>query len=678
MALNHEELNKFRIQKEKLGGMLSEAATVVNELNMTSAGENLVQLGEKVNNDTFKIMVIGTFKHGKSTFINSLLGEEVLPAYARPTTAVINEVKYSEEKRAILHFRNPLPEKLPESISSKALQHMQEHNMQDVPAMEIPYTEIEDYVTIPISNTDIKEMLLESPYEKVELFWPLDMLKEGVEIIDSPGLNEAATRTKVTTEYLSKADAILFVMNAQALCSLSEMDFIENTLNASGFNDIFFVVNRWDCIRDREKEDMKKFAHLKLDQYTTNEIFFVSAQNALDGELKNNTELYNGSGMPAFTEALTGFLTKDKGKIKLSQPARELKRILNNEALYKVIPSQRSMLDCSLNDLKERYEKAKPQLEALKTRKEQVVTKINLRIEQSKHEFRRAVLHNTNTVTEMIPAWVAEFQPTTKFDGFLKPSDECISKVISEIVEHVQAKVEEQQKEWKKEVLIPLAQEKSQSIFEMAETDLSRLLNDIDSIRVNISGNHSTTPAEDVPVWERIVGAVAGFLGGDIAGAISGGAYGLSKELAKSIAINIGGAVLLGILGLLNPFTGVLLAIATLIGGSIAHDEKILNQMKQNVTNEFVKQLSNNADDNADEIAGTIADGLSKVTNGISKALDQEIGQVEKEIQGIIDEMTKGEKNINDRKKVITSCETKIREISSDLDAFTFELLEQN
>ena len=676
MALNHEELIKFQIQKEKLGDMLSEAATIVNELNMTSAGENLEQLGKKVNNDTFKIQVIGSFKNGKSTFINSLLGEEVLPAYALPCTAVINEVKYGEEKRAILHFRNPLPEKLPESISSKAMLHMKEHNMQDVPAIEIPYTEIENYVTIPM-NMDATEMLLESPYEKVELFWPLDMLKEGVEIIDSPGLNEAATRTKVTMEYLSKADAILFVMNAQALCGLSEMDFIQNTLNASGFNDIFFVVNRWDCIRNREKEEMKKFAHLKLDQYTTNEIFFVSAQNALDGELDNDIELYNGSGMPAFTEALTGFLTKDKGKIKLSQPARELKRILNNEALYKVIPSQRSMLDVSLNDLKERYEKAKPQLEALKTRKEQVVTKINLRIEQSKHEFRRAVLRNTTSVTDMIPAWVAEFEPTTKFDGFFKPSDESISKVISEIAGHVQAKVEEQQNEWKNEVLIPLAQEKSQSIFEMAETDLSRILNDIDSIRVNISGNHSTAPAEDVPVWERIGGAVAGFLGGGIGGAISGGAYGLSKELAKSIAINIGGAVLLGLLGLLNPFTGVLLALATLIGGTIHHEEKILNQIKQNVTNELVKQLSNNADDNADEIAGTIADGLSKVTNGISKALDQEIEQVEKEIQGIIDEMTKGEKNVNERKKVIASCETKIREISTDLDAFTFELLEQ-
>ena len=67
MALNQEELNRFRIQKERLSSMLSESSEVVNELNMTSASDSLGKLSEKVCNDTFKIQVIGTFKNGKST-----------------------------------------------------------------------------------------------------------------------------------------------------------------------------------------------------------------------------------------------------------------------------------------------------------------------------------------------------------------------------------------------------------------------------------------------------------------------------------------------------------------------------------------------------------------------------------------------------------------------------------
>lgn len=65
MALDQEKLNRFRIQKERLGGMLSGASEVINDLNMSSASENLDKLSKKVNNDTFKIQIIGTFSFGK-------------------------------------------------------------------------------------------------------------------------------------------------------------------------------------------------------------------------------------------------------------------------------------------------------------------------------------------------------------------------------------------------------------------------------------------------------------------------------------------------------------------------------------------------------------------------------------------------------------------------------------
>ena len=98
-------------------------------------------------------------------------------------------------------------------------------------------------------------MLMESPYDKLELFWPLELLKNNVEIIDSPGLNEHATRTKVTMEYLTKADAILFVLAADKLCARDEMEFIEKNMRKHGFDSVCFVVNRFDALRnDRDKE----------------------------------------------------------------------------------------------------------------------------------------------------------------------------------------------------------------------------------------------------------------------------------------------------------------------------------------------------------------------------------------------------------------------------------------
>ena len=673
MALDQEKLNRFRVQRERLGGMLSDASEVINDLNMSTASDNLDKLSKKVNNDTFKIQVIGTFSNGKSTVINSLLGEEVLPAYALPTTAVINEVKYGEKKEAILYFRNPLPENLPASLSAKALDHMKKHEMKDIPPLRINYNEIEDYLVIPMGEYP-KEMLLESPYEKVELFWPLPMLKEGVEIIDSPGLNESDTRARVTMDYLSKADAILFVLAADHLCSKDEMEFVENNLSAYGFTDPFFVVNRFDLIQEREKDRVIKFAEMKLARFTTNPIYCISAQKALDGAVKHDAELIEESRITPFVTHLTDFLTKDKGKIKLSQPARELKRILNNEALYKVIPSQRAMLDSSLDEVKARYDAAKPQLDTLKSKKDQIIAKIMLRIEQSKSEFRRAVNRNTVSVANMIPGWIKDYKPKQTLG--LVPTKKKISAIVVEITEEINKKITEQQRQWKNEVMMPLVNERAQYIFESTEQDLTSLYKEIDAITIQISGGEDVAP-KDVPVWQRIAGAAGGLLLGCPDIALAAGMTGLTRELVKSVALVLGTeAVLAMLLGLTNPFVLVGGLAAAVLGGGFRGDAA-MKELKKRLSEKFVETISSNADKSATATSESIASYLTGISTDVSAAIDNEIKQTEQQVEGIIAEMRRGQANIDARKQVLTSCETKITALSTELDAFTFELIEQ-
>lgn len=673
MAIDPKLLTKFREQKERLGVMISDSADVISELNMTSASENLNKLSDKVNNDTFKIQVVGTFSNGKSSVINALLGEDVLPAYALPTTAVINEVKYGEKKEAILYFLNPLPEKMPETLSPKAKSHMEKHNYENVPPLVIDYNEIEDYVVIPMGK-DPKEMLLESPYEKVELFWPLEMLKQGVEIIDSPGLNESKTRAKVTMEYLSKADAILFVLAADHLCAEDEMEFVQKNLHDYGFTDPFFVVNRFDLIKEREKDRMRKFADMKLSQYSTNPIYFISAFEAIEGKLSNDIQRVENSGFQPFVLSLTDFLTKDKGKIKLSQPARELKRILNNEALYKVIPGQRTMLDSSLDDVKSRYEKAKPQLETLKSKKEQIISKLLLRIEQSRQEFKRCTRKNVLEVSEMVPGWINEFEPKNKFSVI--PTKNKATLVVTEITDYVTEKIQEQQTSWKRDVLQSLVQERSQYIFESAEHDLSKLYDEIDSLNIQISGRDNIDP-DTVPLWQRIAGAASGVLIGDLGLAFSGGVNGFSKDLAKTAAFEIGAGAILYFLGALNPFTLVGILLVAIINSWHSGSSTAMKRTKELVSNHIVSQLASTSEETSSDMADSISQRLQDIANGISSAIDNEIAQTEQQVNAIIKEMEKGKANIDARKKVLDSCEAKIKGISSDLDAFTFELIEQ-
>ena len=500
------------------------------------------------------------------------------------------------------------------------------------------------------------------------------MLKEGVEIIDSPGLNESDTRARVTMDYLSKADAILFVLAADHLCSKDEMEFVENFLNAYGFTDPFFVVNRFDLIQEREKERVIKFAEMKLAGFTTNPIYCISAQKALDGLVKHDAGLIEESRITPFVTHLTNFLTKDKGKIKLSQPARELKRILNNEALYKVIPNQRAMLDSSLDEVRVRYDAAKPKLEMLKTKKEQLISKLKLKIEQSKHEFIRASNRNYLSVAEMIPGWINTFQPKNKFSVI--PTKSKATIVVSEITDYVVGKLETQQKEWKKSVLQPLVEERSQYIFESAEQDLTNLYAEIDSLNVSISGQHDVDP-NTVPLWQRIAAGAGGLLLGDIGLAFSGGVNGFSKDLAKVAGLEIGAGALLYFIGALNPFTLVAVLLTAIITSWNSSSSGAMKRTKEMVSEQIVNQLTANADENSSQMAEAICQKLDDIANSISTAIDVEIGQTEEQVQSIIAEMQRGQASIDARKQVINSCENKITALSTDLDAFTFELIEQ-
>ena len=127
--MTNDQLKEFVARQKRLTGIIQEASGLVQKLDMEHCAQTLQQLRQKISSDTFKIMVMGNFKNGKSTFINALLGQEILPAYAVPTTAIINEIKYGEKPKAVLHFLNPLPEKMYDGIPEKALTHMRRFKM---------------------------------------------------------------------------------------------------------------------------------------------------------------------------------------------------------------------------------------------------------------------------------------------------------------------------------------------------------------------------------------------------------------------------------------------------------------------------------------------------------------------------------------------------------------------
>ena len=76
------KLEQFKSKKAELVELLDETTGIFKELKDESEVQSLEEIRSKLKDNNFKVLVIGEFKRGKSTFINALLQEEILPAYS--------------------------------------------------------------------------------------------------------------------------------------------------------------------------------------------------------------------------------------------------------------------------------------------------------------------------------------------------------------------------------------------------------------------------------------------------------------------------------------------------------------------------------------------------------------------------------------------------------------------
>src|SRR5581483_10495275 len=113
-------------------------------------------IGDRLRTNELTVLVAGQFKRGKSTFINALLGEELLPTGALPLTSVATMIHYGESAKAIVGFR-------------------------DGGSMQIAAADIGRYVT----EAENPENRLRVARVDVEL--PVELLR-GVRLVDTPGI----------------------------------------------------------------------------------------------------------------------------------------------------------------------------------------------------------------------------------------------------------------------------------------------------------------------------------------------------------------------------------------------------------------------------------------------------------------------------------------------------------
>jgi len=654
---------------------MKRSQAVLGIADMSDAVEAVDQLVARMSSDSFKVLILGEFKRGKSTFINALLGAEILPAYATPCTAVINEVKWGAEKRAVHHFATPMPEELPPGIPERTVEHIRKSG-DPVPPLEIAVEDLEEYVAIPDPSKEQQSSVAETPYELVELFWPLEICRNGVEVIDSPGLNEHRTRTTVTTNYLSSVDAVVFVMSCHSLASQSEMNVIERDVRGNGHEDIFFVCNRFDEIRERERARLITYGEQKLSSKTSfgnAGVYFLSALDALDGRLKDNEELLSGSGILALESALQGFLVNERGRIKLLQPARELDVHLK-KASTKQIPSKLSMLDCELSELRERYDRVHPKLDLADKERIRIVDSMKGDVQRQRDDFRRMMLQTTRELADDIPAWVDEYDPDNGLRFLsIKGTKAQARALAEEVVQAVRDRLDQEYAEWRQEVLRPWLEKGLESMAERARCDVDGFLDNVDAIRVELGDTPAELSENPVGGWERVLAAGGGFLVGGAGSALVGATLGF-KEMAKSLVPQI--ALVMGaiFLGFFNPFVLIPLLLSGGVIQGMFSMKKAGEKIKCAVGEKIADKLRDDAEETAEEAADKLHEKLSELVVATDKGLKAELRSLTEETESALETLKSGQGAVEVERKKLKDAAAEINDIQEEFNDIVFML----
>jgi GTPase SAR1 family protein len=666
--------SKFREHKIKLANLLEDSRNIFLNLNMENQLKNITILEEKIKNDSFKVMVLGQFKVGKSTFINALLGEEILPAYSIPCTAVINEVKYSKSRSAILHFKDPIPDKIPDDINIKAKNYINGASKKNIAPLKINVKELEDYVVIPDPGKDQAESVSETPYEKIELFWDLKLCENGVEIIDSPGLNENIIRTKVTTDYLMKVDAVLFVMNCQALCAATEMEFIERNILKAGHEYIIFVNNRINQIREQERDRLIRYGNDKLSQLTEfreKGIFYINALDALDGRITNDLGMVKKSGIEDIEELLANFLTSKRGKIKLLQPSKELLAAIK-EALLNAIPQQRKMLDTDLKVIEKKYNEIKPRLDDLEVKKRQIIQNLQNRIDRISLETRNKIDSLFNNLIVKTPSMLDNVQINGEFNPF-KPK-ESASNIVKELLYRYKDLIEQESVTWINENITPYLESEKKELSKEFSNTIENFCIEVDDLKINLAGisDSDDLGVKKVSVVERIGAAALGIFVGDIGAGWVGASFGFGEHLWKQIALQVGAVVTMILIGITNPVTMIPVIVGIALFGVVRGKNVAVNKIRQTASNKIIEEIRNSSNVQAKMLNKKIYDSLSENIGPLSDALNNEIISLKRQVEDIIKEKKAGEASVEKRKIELNKYEIKLKQTDKDLNDLIF------
>lgn len=359
-----QRLHSYSAWRERLIQTVEQFQSWLDTHDLASAEQELqiFEAIEALRKDRLTVAFVAEFSRGKTELINALFsshyGQRLLPSDAGRTTMCPTELFYDrDEDKTYIHLL-PIETRLKEQ-SIADLKHEPIHwiqiklNANNTEQVAKALREVIKTKQIPVANARELGLYDEStdPYfqahqqtpDQVEVpLWrhalisfPHELLKHGLVILDTPGLNALGNEPELTLNMLPAAQAVLFLLAADTGVTRSDMEmwqhYVRGANNRSDKN-LIVVLNKidtlWDDLKDPSSVnasiESQRAATAKQLQIDINRIFPVSAQKGLQAKIRNDQQLLQESRLGLLEDFLANEVLPGKQDIVRESLVRQI------------------------------------------------------------------------------------------------------------------------------------------------------------------------------------------------------------------------------------------------------------------------------------------------------------------------------------------------------------------
>lgn len=327
------------------------------------------------------VAVLGQFKRGKTTLINAIIGEDLLPSAMTPVTSVVTLLHSAGERSARVVYDGRGAE-------------------------EISFDRLWAFVTERGNPGNLKGV------RYVDIGHPSPALTDGLILVDTPGIGSIGRANTLTTQdFLPRIDAAILVLSPDPPITEVEVAFLRDT--ARVVSTILVVMTKSDTIAEEDLRESIVYLDGILDKELGSSrppIFLISARRALD-ECKQTGRILTDAGrLGELRQTVSDLLTKDTVHIRTEQSHKRIRRLVNEALLATTLELKATLLPA--DQLAEKVKTYNTYVSALQIDREQSdyliqgqVAALEDSIQQMLRELAESAL---SIITQSLKDWLQE------------------------------------------------------------------------------------------------------------------------------------------------------------------------------------------------------------------------------------------------------------------------------